>query len=357
MSVTTITPDQYCDNPADYKNLQSLSNETRAYWDSYCTARLKKPPANFPNSGMLSKMNSDVLVMFLNGMLSPEGLEMMGMIMGGVISLKLVKASIGNFIKNGLSEIELKAAEDFIAKGGDAYAANGSSIFSKVMGDSAYIDPAVLQEAEKASEKAVAEGVIEEGSFFAGKYAIGMALEFIEWGNEVLMGIQMLGMVLDLWDPCNLNAQLDANTVATFTKIYNDVFRHTWLIGSESRRDTYGKISVNTLWPVEYYADQSALIPVLEDKYKPIRIQYMAMYINNLTYNSEGVLIAPVLSGTPTELIKNSTIQNLELTALGILSIRNTVVENWLLKWWPIPVGILFFIIILLFFIKKNGRG
>jgi hypothetical protein len=364
MSTTTVSINQYCDNPADYKSVAGLTNETRAYWDSYCSARIASRKAGMPSTKALSNFNSDTLINLINGLLSPESLEIIGAMLGGILALKLVKTAIGSFIKNGLSDASIKAAEDFIAKGGSKFAANSTGVFSGIFSDSAYLDKGVLDAAKAAADDAIEKGVVEsvssEGAEFAGKYAVAACVDSAELIGDIASGIgmvmmvvQVVGMILDVWDPCKLNDQLTASVIDIYNTSFNTAFRQNFLVSFESSRDSYGRKTYSAVWPVRYYAERSALIPIKSDYYNNIHFNYMASYIDSLTYNSDG---DPIFHPSPGEgtLINNTMIKGLELTAFGLVGNNNTVVENWLIKWWPIFAGIFIIIVVVLIFIKRR---
>jgi hypothetical protein len=366
MSTTTVSINQYCDNPADYKNVAGLTNDTRAYWDTYCAARIASRKAGMPSTGALSNFNADLLVNLINGLMAPESLEIIGSMLGGIIALKLVKAAIGNFVKNGLSDVALKAAQDYIIKGGSKFAANSTGVFSGIFGDSAFVDKGVLDAAKSAAEdalaKSAAEGAAEaaavEGAEFAGRYAVAACVDAAEFIGDIASGIgivmmvvQVVGMVLDVWDPCDLNEQLTASVIEVYNTSFNTAFRRNLLVSMESSRDSYGRITYSAIWPVRYYAEKSALIPIKKDYYDAIHFSYMATYLDSLTYNSDGdpIFHPPPGHGT---LLSNEVIKGLELSTFGIIGNNNTVVENWLIRWWPLFVGAFILVIVILIFIK-----
>ena len=115
---TTITPDKYCQSPQDYKNLQ-ISDTTRAYWDSYCQAKESEDnnqnDDSEPSTG--DKFAEMFPVGFIQGLLTAQGIETMSIIVGIPYTFNLIKETTALVFENGLTAVERKAAEDFIAKG------------------------------------------------------------------------------------------------------------------------------------------------------------------------------------------------------------------------------------------------
>lgn len=346
---TTISPDDYCKHPEDYKNFPGIDDTTRAYWDQYCQLKKQASQQSLPDSKAIGNAIPEALQEFIQGFLTPMNLEIMGGILGGPIVYKyLIKNVIGTGVKWALTKGELDAASAFIKAGGDEYIANSCSVLSKLFGNMAFVDLKVAEGAE----------------FSGGAYAVARVFAFL--GDlvetvadalnpimDAMLVLQVLGMVFDAWDPCKLNVQLTAEQLKEFSNIYNNQFRIHVLSSLESTIDAYGHITLNSVWPIEYYAERSALIPFKNDYYDPIRNTLFMKYINSLRVNSDGIPIAHYSGG---RLITNKELSELQISTLNLFGHGNTVIENWLLKWWPLLIGIILFLLII-FIVIKNKKN
>lgn len=337
---TVVSPDQYCKNPSAYKNTPGITDTTRQYWDKYCALKKELAQGNVdPKS--LRKALPQALQEFIAGIISPQGLAMLSIVYGFKITYRSVKAVVGNILKNGLDEDILKAAQTFVEAGGDEAIANGGAIFMGLGRDMYYLD---IKVAEKAG-------------YSGGNYAVARIFESLEEIGEtfeIVFAIAMLlGMIFDAYDPCDLQTQLTAEALQEFNTNFNDEFRSVVLQQLETVQDSYGDVIETAVWPIEYYADASALIPFIDDKYKTMEQNYMYAYLNSLNFNSCGMPIIKVRGGTG-QVINNNVIKGLELNLLSTIGDNNTVIENWLAKWWPLLLGFLILIGMTIFMVRNN---
>ena len=339
---TTISPDQYCAHPEDYKNFPGIDDQTRAYWDQYCQVKKQISQQKLPDSQSLAWAVPEALKEFIMGIFSPMGMEMMGAFIGTPILYKYVIRNLtGSGIKLLLSESELALADKFITEGGSRYIANSCTLLNKIFGNIAYADLEVATKAGYSAGKYSVAKILE---------SVGELFELINPVMDVLFVIQIIGMVFDAWDPCQLNVELDADQIHSFSNLYNTQFRNHVLVSLESTMNSYGHVSINTIWPLEYYAEKSALIPFKNDYYEPIKTKLFMKYVNSLRVNSEGDTIVHYNDG---KLISNDDISQMQQSILSTFSNGNTVVENWLLNWWPIFIGVFILLLGIFLLVRK----
>jgi hypothetical protein len=342
---TTISPNEYCDHPQDYKNSPGLTDETRRYWDHYCAIRkqMNTADAGFWNWNSMREAVPATLLGFINGICSPRGMEILGVIMGAKVTYRSMKAAVGNIIKRGLSEDAIKTAEIFASRGGDEAIANGGSIMFGIGRDLMFVDVKIA----------------EELGYTGGRYAAsalfrGLDMLF-DFADEAFIIIMVISMVLDAWDPCNLNSMLDDKALDLYGNMFDQKFRETLLSELDSTVDSYGTTILSATWPIEYYAEKSALLPLKKDYYDSIQQNLMFAYLNSLSFNSCGLPIQHVKSGTG-KVIDNNVLTGLNADAFIFFSDNNTVVSNWLIKFWPVIVSFILILIVIFLYIKGRKK-
>lgn len=348
---TTISPDEYCKHPEDYQNASWLDNQTRAYWDQYC--QLQKQAAAQDTGGYdrqgLANAVPGALLNFITMFFAPSNMMILGIIKGGPVLYKSIKLALAKGIKAwSLTDAEEKLASEAIEAGRDAYLVNSGMVFSKFFGDMAFLDLEIAEKAGYSSGKmAIAE--LLDSAEKLGIEILGAASEVM----DALLVLQLTGMVFDAWDPCKLNVMLDATQLREFSNSFNDNFRESVLASVASTVDSYGHISYSSVWPVEYYAEQGALTPFKNDVYEPMRQKLYLQYLCSLQYNSDG---EPIYHGKKGE---GRAITNKDLSAVQAALVKwagnsNTVAENWILKWWPMLLGIIVLIVLVVIVVRRK---
>lgn len=338
---TVISPDAYCNNPADYANTPGLTDQTKLYWQQYCTLRSQLGQVKIPDNKSFANISSEVVQGFIESLFTPEGLAFMGVIFGGPILAQSAKEAVADFVSEGLDQKAITAAMEKVADGTSMEVANIALVYDQVTSKLAYVSLDAATDA----------------GFDAGRYAIKLLFDFVDIVSDVLdvaMAVQMMGMLLDLWDPCDLNDQFDASQLQILNNNFNTVFRTNIAQGVLSTQDTYGNIVLNAEWPVPYYAELSAIIPFKNDYYDPIRQGLMMDYLNSLQFNSNG---SPIFYTINTgRMISNDDISAIDSAVIDFLSGSNTVAENWLHKWWPLLAMMLIVIVLLIITIRRRNR-
>jgi hypothetical protein len=380
---TTISPYDYCKHPEDYINSPGLDNITRAYWDQYCALlnASQGPPITNSSSGWdkfknvvdgIANGSSTIVENLIIGLVTMPiqnvpftSVPMWQSVIPGFWAPEVIKYIIANPLKwlseQGISKAGEEAAVEMVSMGAS------KSIVNQALVSRSVVEGIIEESGEK---------IAEDATYSAGEYAIGAMLRaaagliadglieiagalevVIEVLDPVMWAmfiVQVMGMIFDMWDPCNLNMALDADALQTFSNSFNQQFLETMLANFSATRDSYGHLMYNAEYPVQYYAEQSALLPLKQDYYNKIYWKLYFQYLTTLTHNSDGYPIYKTGGGT---LITGEQLSGWASRDLGFFANNNTVVENWLVKWWPIIGGILILIIVLFIVIKiKNVK-
>jgi hypothetical protein len=340
---TTISPIEYCKKPEDFKNNPSITPTTRKYWDQYCKAIDDLSSIKCPESKGFGNVAPGVLEGMGLGLLSPEGLKMISMMVGGEWAIgKLQKAIQAGFAKYGLTKAEREMAKGLVKQGFKKAVLNDAIVSSKLFKSMAYVD---IQ-------------VAKAGGYYAGRAsmfrivrfmnAFFKALTYIDLVSSV---IQFVSIAFDAWDPCKLNQKMSASMLNDMTNTFNDTFRDACIgeVGGSVFTNAYGEKSYLSKWPVPFYAEETALVTQRKDYYDTLHDQLIMRYLNSLQFNSDG---DPIYHYEGGHLITDDELKGIGLNLVRLLGSGNTVVENWFYKWWPIPVGALIFLIVVFIVIK-----
>ena len=113
---------------------------------------------------------------------------------------------------------------------------------------------------------------------------------------------------------------------------------------------SYGQIYYIDIWPIEYYAEKCILPKYKQKEYDALTTLYVGRYLNALEYNSDGEPISwPTGDGT---VVTNDHLSRASRTVSLAAADQNSVVANWLSKYWPILILILILIIVFVVVIK-----
>lgn len=329
---TVVTIDEYCKKPEGWKS--KLPDNVIKYYDSVCKSR---SGVNDKGTaiGDIGKAIPKALLKMLEGMLAPQSLALLGAAYGVVVGIKMAFSVAVKSLTSGLPESITTAMDEMVEEGVSEAAVNASVLLENFM----------------------ATMTVEMFGEAAGSYALGALLQAAEmmvpglkWIGFVMLFVQFLGMVFDAWDPCKLNDQLNAKAIDTFNGVYDKVFRLNVLPMVDSMKDAYGETFQLYVWPIEYFAERGFLLQEKEDYYRPIRTKLMVRYLNSLDYNSDG---QPIYWPKGGNLVNNDQLKGMANTLALVAADDNTVVANWLAKWWPLVVFAIVVLIIIIVFIIK----
>jgi hypothetical protein len=197
--------------------------------------------------------------------------------------------------------------------------------------------------------KLVADDSAEVAADLAAVEFIGEAVSEVA---EILMIIQLLGMVLDSWDPNGFNQMLTGSMVKTISDVFNAQFETIVLQSMTKTHGAFGKPVVLATWPIEYYADSliAKETGAYDDKYWLNRTVGLTFdYIGSLKANSDGVPIYWPPGGDQATKNQDTWDQFKDSVAL-VAADGNAVVGQWISRWWIVLLllAIVFVIFILL---------
>jgi hypothetical protein len=336
---------EYCSNPSQYVN--SYPPETISYWNNICKDQ-KNGQKEILNdidklAGIAAKESKaglyvlgDALINMITGMLTPEGLKMLGIFFGvdfGVKTLyKLLLKTVKNYISRGITE-EI------------------TDLSAKVSAEAA-IDAASSNAAVMASELAG-----EMGSVLAGEQGVVWVLETL--GDvfagimNVFMLLQLVTMIFEAWDPCKYNVQLSKVSIDEFTSSFNKMYRENGVVAYNSFTDVYGRTEYLNVWPIDYTATQFLLDIHTNKEYKLAYTRYTAQYLSSLRVNSIGDPIYLPNGGVTISQMNSSHWRDMEMQLSNVFADGNTVVANTLIKFWPLFVILAIVILIFIIYIVK----
>jgi len=330
---TVVNPDDYCNDPSKYVKI--LKDNTIKSWDQFCDA---KKASKDKNTGVTSiedigKAVPGAILKMIQSMLTPEGLGILGLYFGVNLAVKAIYSRMVETIALNISKELSKAGAKMIADGLSEAAVNMSTIFVSMI-----------------------EKFFFEELAIGGLYACKLFLTAIGWFGEyaipfigdAMLLFQLLGMIFDGWDPCNLSFQLDNKVISEFNNNFDKVFRENILRPLTSVTDAYGNVYFFDLWPIEFYADNSFLVNDKPDVYGPMLATFMTKWLCSQRTNSYGQPIAWPKGG---KLIDNSVFAQFERSAVLDFTNNNKVVANWAIRFMPIILLIIFFILLFIIFV------
>lgn len=330
---TAVNPDDYCKDPSKYVNI--LKDDTIKSWNQFCDAKKASKDKNTGTSiDDLGKAIPGALGKMVESMISPEGIAMLSAYMGVNLAAKELYSKIASSIAEALSERMGEAIAKMVADGVSSAAINAATIFVRVFTSNFALKE--LGDAGLYSIKLIVDGIGWIGE---------VAIPFL---GEAMMLFQLLGMIFDGWGPCNLNYQLDADTITNFNNSFDKVFRENILRPLTSLTDVYGNVYFFDLWPIEFYADNSILLTEKSDIYDPMLTTFMAKWLCSQQTNSYGQRIAWPKGG---KVIDNSVLAQFERSAVLDFTNNNKVIANWAIRFMPIILLIIFFILLFIIFV------
>jgi hypothetical protein len=269
-------------------------------------------------------------LVFIEGVLSPEGIKILSIFMGVELGSELALNFLYRSIAKGVGEhVMLAAAKMALEQGTTKLGIE-------------FINNAIMT-------KVLTTAVQDTGYLVYTFYALKGLATAASFLMSVWTIVMIIAFILDVWDPLGLNEMIDADIVDKIIDQMNEKFSSTFLSSVAIGTDEFGRPIHGSLWPVEYYAD-NIIANEKKEEYNIKMWEYIVEYLSELKYNSEGQLIC--YGEEQKTLINNPMIEQAAKKWSVVLSDQNTVVSNWIYRLWPILIVILFLIIIFLLFIK-----
>jgi hypothetical protein len=357
MSTKIPTFNEWCKNPTEYeKGAQQLSKTTLFFWTQQCNAikAANSIESHFHFPPDLAKKIGESALQMVEALLTPEGLAMIG----GIMGINFAAQQVFNIaVKQGLA----KYFSDYLLKNGIGLVEDG--IVSFASANSGTILTGILRMGiDEAIEIGVSK-LLLTGVFYAVsglmKALSFVAEEILPVVGEILMALQIFSMVFDAWDPCHLNDQLTAKVITQMNSTFDDVFRKTMLGSLDSLTDGWGNIYYNDVWPIEFYAENGFFAQEKGDGdyYDTLTSTLCAMYLETMVFNSNGERICIPVDPKAGSGLTRDHLFEIDSNLARMFAADNQVVANWIQRWWPM---ILFFLLILfallLIFIFRKSK-
>lgn len=322
----SVDIDNYCSNPSKYS---TLPPNTIDYYNNLCSLRksISTSGGNNIDWSGLGPAFGKAPVEIVNGIFSPQGLKMISIFVGVDIAAKGTMNVVLRTIAQGLDESVMEAAVAKAAESGATFVNN--AILTTVL------------------TSAVKEGTTEAIALNITKLIADAASEVM----IITMIVQLLTMVLDIWDPMGFNQLMDGtnmtNQVTEMNNAFIKQFLNTFTVGT----DEFGNPINIVTWPVEYYAD-NLISGEKQSVYQPKYFLYISEYLSNLTVNSEGnPIVWPKDTSGP--LLKPSHFDQLASRFSTIIANKNSVIANWIDRFLPIIIAVFIIGIIIFVFLIK----
>ena len=129
----------------------------------------------------------------------------------------------------------------------------------------------------------VLAGAVKEGSMAAIAFRLTKMLSTaVSRFANILAVIQLLGMILDAWDPVGYGQELTAETLQHLVDEFNRTFQATFMNQVPIGSDEFGKPIYPDAWPIEY------IVPPDQESEDENLWLYIVEYLDNLKFNSDG---------------------------------------------------------------------
>lgn len=318
----TIDINDYCKNPINYTYLPP---QTRKYYDHICQLR---NTINKDWEEQLKKLGIAITSFpgeFIMSIFTPSGLEMMSIFMGIDLSSKLALNGILRGIARGVSADVMDLATELAAEEGALFVNN--AILTTVLADS-----------------------VEEGTLAATAFMITTTIaESISTIISIITIVQILGSIIDSWDPEGFGNELNAETLDIINREFDNEFISHFLSVVTVGNDRFGRPEHLTSWPVTYHID--SLLAQSGKKNQTKLFDYVFEYLSALKFNSNGEPLFPRQKGG--ELINPNLEKHADQISL-LISNQNTVVAKWVRNNFLIIIIFAIFILIAIYFLRNK---
>lgn len=312
----------YCGNPKAY--IKTVPVETRKYYDSICNTR-DKLTRNWKKE--LSRFGTNLAEApekMIENILSPQGLEMLGIFTGIDLTSKAALNGILRGIARGVSPNVMEIAAKQAAEEGALFINN--AIIASVIGTA-----------------------VEEGTVAAIAFSVTEAVSTaISSATSIAVIVQFLGMLLDMWDPLGYEQELNADAMEVINSEFDIAFANKFLSLLTIGRDRFGRPIHFGQLPVEYRVDAELVDNDLD--YQKKLYQYTFEYLDSLEYNSDGHAMRPRKKGGT--LVTDGVFTDFAESLGFALSDQNTEVFRWT-RTHLVLTALVVAVLLYLLFVKK----
>lgn len=258
--------EKYCQDPRLYTYLPL---KTRQYYDNICRLREKVGSDWRDKFSKFGIKLANAPAEMLEGIFTPQGLEIIGIFLG--IDL-LSKAALNGILRGVANSIGPEVMEEAAAK-----ALEEGAFFV----NSTIISAAVSSAVEEGSRAATIAGLVD---------SISTAFSEIA---SVVMIVQILGTLIDLWDPRGYSHEFNADTLDKINTLFDRTFATQFLQLLTSGTDRFGMPEHYSQLPIEYRLDNELIHSIPIENYQLKLYKYSFEYLNSLEYNSDGHAMKP----------------------------------------------------------------
>lgn len=313
---------EYCGNPKAYSN--TVSMQTQKYYDRICETRAKMSRNWSKEAKDFGYHLAEAPGKMISTILSPQGLEMLGIFTGVDMASKAALNGILRGIARGVSPSVMEIAAEQATKEGALFVNN--AIIAAVIGSA-----------------------VEEGTVSALAFSITETVSSaLSTATTVAVIIQFLGMLIDLWDPLGYNEELNSDAMDVINSEFDVAFANKFLSVLTIGRDRYGRPIHFGQLPVEYRMDAELVDNSLD--YQKKIYEYTFEYLENLDYNSDGEAMKPRLEHG--ELLDEKIFNDFAHSFAYTLSNQNVEVFRWTRTHWIITATVTA-VLLWLLFVKK----
>ena len=290
---------EYCGNPKAYSN--TINMQTQKYYDRICETRAKMSRNWSKEFSRFGSNLAEAPSKMISTILSPQGLEMLGIFTGVDLASKAALNGILRGIARGVSPSVMEIAAEQAVKEGAFFVNN--AIIAAVIGS------------------AVEEGTVSALAFSITETVSGA----LSTATTVAVIVQFLGMLIDMWDPLGYNEELNSDAMDVINSEFDVAFANKFLAVMTIGRDRYGRPIHFGQLPVEYRVDAELADNSLD--YQKKIYQYTFEYLDQLEYNSDGHAMKPrVKEG---HLLDEKVFNDFAHSFVYTLSNQNVEVFRW----------------------------
>lgn len=210
------------------------------------------------------------------------------------------------------------------------------------------------------------------GLAFAGVTIALRALAFMNTLFLLSMVTMMVGMVVDTIDPCDLNKALDGQTMQSYVEGMDEMFRQQ-IIPQETMFYANGEYKSYAKWPIDVRVERLFPLASKEEDDDPsvkdiqdrrlkefgitesrlnelisLKSEYEFLYLYNLKFNSYGQPLEVPPDFDPPDLTPQM-MQVMGEQFLNLFGNNNPIVSRWLVKWSPVILVAIAFVLFLVF--------
>ncbi len=314
----------YCKDPSQFKDI--LSDAEIIDYNQKCQS--------LTGWDKFANWSGDTITNMINGMIgTANGRQILA-----IIFLK-------GQIEKGITEYGLRAAFEKLVS---------DQLLSRFTTDIAEIG---IKEAGVMALSAVGSclAAVVEGALVT----LEIALPFLAPIEAALQLFMLMGMLIDMWDPCDLQQRIGPEYVNTINEQYNKAFVNAFSIqrGDDLEEDLNQRLIYRLgLWPIEFYMDNTFIADAIKsinkkDEYDKKRGQYQALYLKYAVQIPTPDIRLDITEAS----FKNLNNPN---DVFFQLSNKNSVVEKFLKDYWVyIIIVIILLIILFIFIINKLNKN